>query len=66
MTTEIPADLIPAINRLMRASRTLLTENGREPLNEELADRLSMPVAKVEKLLAIAGRPIRLQYPAGR
>ena len=66
MTTEIPTDLIPAINRLVRASRTLFTENGREPLNEELAARLSLPLAKVETLRAIARQPIRLQSPAGR
>ena len=60
MTTHIPADLIPAINRVTRTSQQLLCEIGREPGHEELAARLAMPVAKVERLLAIARRPISL------
>jgi RNA polymerase primary sigma factor len=60
MTTQIPADLIPAINRVIRASQKLLGEIGRQPSQEELAIRLAMPVAKVERLLAIGRGPIGL------
>lgn len=60
MTTQIPADLIPAVNRVIRTSQKLLREIGREASHEELAARLAIPLPKVEKLLAIARNPIRL------
>ncbi len=60
MAIDIPADLIPAINRMVRTSRRMLCEIGREPTPEELADKLAMPVDKVQKLLAISGAPISL------
>ena len=60
MTTRIPADLIPVINRMVRTSRQLFVESGHEPSVEELAARLAMPLAKVEKLAVVAGLPIRL------
>jgi RNA polymerase primary sigma factor len=60
MAEKIPAHLIETINRLVRASRRLLLDLGREPTPEEIAERLAMPVEKVKKLLEIANRPIVL------
>ena len=60
MPGQIPPHLIETDNRLVRASRRMLNEIGREPTPEEVADKLSMPLEKVRKLLEIAGLPIRL------
>lgn len=60
MTTPIPGDLIPAINRIVRTSQKMLNEIGREPSPAELAARLAMPLAKVRRLLAVARQPISL------
>ena len=57
MTTQIPSDLIPMVNRLVRTSRTMLCESGRQPTAEELAARLTLPLDKVRRLLAIAPLP---------
>jgi DNA-directed RNA polymerase sigma subunit (sigma70/sigma32) len=54
-------NLVPTVNRLVRTSRRMLCELGREPNGEELARRLGMPVAQVRKLMAIAGLPIRFE-----
>ena len=54
MAEKIPAHLIETINRLVRASRRLLLDLGREPTPEEIAEKLAMPVEKVQKLLKIA------------
>jgi len=61
MATEIPERLIETINLLVRTSRRLFVESGREPGAAELAERLAMPLDKVERALAIARAPIRLQ-----
>ncbi len=60
MTIRMPEQLIAMINRMVRTSRWTLCEIGREPMPEELADRLAMPLDKVQKLLAIARSPISL------
>ena len=60
MTIQIPVDLIDTINKLVRTSRRMLLEMGREPTPEELAERLAMPLDKVRKLLQIAREPISL------
>ena len=59
-TFRIPEHLIETINKLVRASRQMLPEIGREPTPEELAEKLAMPIDKVHKVLAIAKRPIRV------
>ena len=53
--------LVPTVNRLVRTSRRMLCELGREPNGQELARRLGMPVEQVRKLMAIAGLPIRFE-----
>jgi RNA polymerase primary sigma factor len=60
MARNIPAHLIETINKLVRVSRRLLLDLGREPTPEEIAERLAMPVERVRKLLEIASRPIVL------
>ena len=60
MTVPIPADLIDTINKLVRTSRRMLLDIGREPTPEELAERLAMPLEKVRKLLQFAKAPISL------
>ena len=60
MHGQIPPHLIETVNRVVRTSRRMLNEIGREPTPEEVADKLSMPLEKVRKLLEIAGLPIRL------
>ena len=59
-TNRIPTNIIEAVNKVVRTSRRMLPEIGREPTPEELADRLEMPRKKVEKMLEISRRPIRL------
>jgi len=55
---RIPANLIEAVNRLVRTAQRMFVELGRQPTAEELAERLAMPVAQVEKLLVIARAPV--------
>jgi RNA polymerase primary sigma factor len=62
---RIPEHLIETINRLVRTSRQMLTEIGREPTPEELAERLAMPLERVRKVLEIAKRPISLESAIG-
>ena len=64
-TTRVPPHIIETVNRVMRTSRHMLPEIGREPTPEELAERLAMPLETVHKVLAIARRPIRLETPVG-
>ena len=59
-TNRIPTNIVEAVNKVVRTSRRMLPEIGREPTPEELADRLEMPRKKVEKMLEISRRPIRL------
>ena len=54
---RFPDHLIEAVNKVVRTSRQMLTEIGREPTAEELAEKLTMPVEKLDKLLTIAGQP---------
>ena len=60
MAVNIPPHLIETINKLLRVSRRLLLDLGREPTPEEIAEKLAMPLEKVQKLLEIANRPIVL------
>ncbi len=64
-TIRIPVHMIETINKLVRTSRYLVQENGREPTPEEIADRIEMPVDKVRKVLKIAKEPISLETPIG-
>ena len=64
-TIRIPVHMIETINKLVRTSRQMLHEIGREPTPEELAARLSMPLEKVRKVLKIAKEPISLETPIG-
>jgi RNA polymerase primary sigma factor len=64
-TTRVPEHMIETINRLVRTSRQMLTEIGREPTPEELADKLAMPLEKVLRVLKIANQPISLVTPIG-
>ena len=64
-TIRIPVHMIETINKLMRTSRQFLHEVGREPTPEELAERLSMPLDKVHKVLRIAKEPVSLESPVG-
>ena len=57
--------MIETINRLVRTSRQMLTEIGREPTPEELAEKLAMPLEKVLRVLKIAKQPISLEAPIG-
>jgi len=65
-TTRIPTNIVEVVNRVVRTSRRMLPEIGREPTREELADRLELPCEKMEKILEIARRPIRLETSAGK
>ncbi|WP_404709932.1 RNA polymerase sigma factor RpoD [Sphingomonas sp. MMS24-J13] len=64
-TIRIPVHMIETINKLVRTSRQFLHETGREPTPEELAERLSMPLEKVRKVMKIAKEPISLETPIG-
>jgi RNA polymerase primary sigma factor len=64
-TIRIPVHMIETINKLVRTSRQFLHENGREPTPEEMAERLSMPLEKVKRVLKIAKEPISLETPIG-
>src|SRR5205809_790862 len=64
-TIRIPAHMIETINKLIRTSRALVQELGREPTSEEIAQRMDIPVSKVRKVLKIAQEPISLETPIG-
>ena len=64
-TIRIPVHMIETINKLLRTSRTLVQEYGREPSSEEIAERMDIPVTKVRKVLKIAQEPISLETPIG-
>jgi RNA polymerase primary sigma factor len=64
-TIRIPVHMIETINKLIRTSRYLVQEMGREPTPEELAERMDMPVDKVRKVMKIAKEPISLETPIG-
>ncbi len=64
-TIRIPVHMIETINKLVRTSRQMLHEIGREPTPEELSEKLSMPLEKVRKVLKIAKEPISLETPIG-
>ncbi len=64
-TIRIPVHMIETINKLVRCSRQFLHETGREPTPEEMAERLSMPLEKVRKVMKIAKEPISLETPIG-
>jgi hypothetical protein len=64
-TIRVPEHIIETINRFVRTSRQMLTEIGREPTPEELAEKLAMPLEKVLRVLKIAKQPISLATPIG-
>ncbi|MGA7238435.1 MAG: RNA polymerase sigma factor RpoD, partial [Bryobacteraceae bacterium] len=64
-TIRIPVHMIETINKLIRTSRVMVQELGREPTNEELAKRMELPVSKVRKVLRVAQEPISLETPIG-
>jgi RNA polymerase primary sigma factor len=64
-TIRIPVHMIETINKLIRASRQLVQEKGREPTPEEIAEKIDLPVDKVRKVLKIAQEPISLETPIG-
>ena len=63
--TRVPPHIIETVNKLVRTSRQMLPEIGREPTSEELAQKLGMPLEKVHKLLKVARQPISLKGPIG-
>jgi RNA polymerase primary sigma factor len=64
-TIRIPVHMIEAINKLNRTSRNLVQEMGREPTLEEIAEKMGMPLERLQKVLRIARRPISLETPIG-
>jgi RNA polymerase primary sigma factor len=64
-TIRIPVHMIETINKLIRTSRALVQELGREPTSEEIAERVEMPVAKVRSVFKLAQQPISLETPIG-
>jgi RNA polymerase primary sigma factor len=64
-TIRIPVHMIETINKLIRMSRSLVQEVGREPSSEEIAKKMDMPVVKVRKIIKIAQEPISLETPIG-
>ena len=64
-TIRIPVHMIETINKLIRTSRQMVQELGREPTNDELAKRMQLPVSKVRKVLRVAQEPISLETPIG-
>jgi RNA polymerase primary sigma factor len=64
-TIRVPVHMIEAVNQIVRASRQMLTEIGREPTPEALAEKLGMPLEKVRRVLKIAKEPISLETPIG-
>ena len=64
-TIRVPVHMIETINKIVRTSRQMLNEIGREPTPEELAEKLGMPLEKVRKVLKIAKEPLSLETPIG-
>src|SRR5438874_5548230 len=64
-TIRIPVHMIETINKLVRTSRRLVQELGRDPTSEELANRMDLPVSKVRKILKLAQEPLSLETPMG-
>ena len=64
-TIRVPVHMIETINKLVRTSRLLVQELGREPIAEEIAEKMDMPIDKVRKVLKIAKEPISLETPVG-
>jgi RNA polymerase primary sigma factor len=64
-TIRIPVHMIETINKLIRTSRSLVQELGREPTSEELAERMEIPVLKIRRAMRIAQEPISLETPVG-
>jgi len=64
-TIRIPVHMIETINKLIRVSRSLVQEIGREPSSEEIAKKMDMPISKVRKIIKIAQEPISLETPIG-
>jgi RNA polymerase primary sigma factor len=64
-TIRIPVHMIETINKLIRTSRQMVQELGREPTNDEIAKRMQLPVSKVRKVLRVAQEPISLETPIG-
>ncbi len=64
-TIRVPVHTIEAINKILRASRTMVQEDGREPTPPELAERLDMPIGKLRTVLKVAHNPISLDKPVG-
>jgi len=64
-TIRIPVHMIETINKIIRVSRYLVQEFGREPTPEEIADKMNMPVEKIRKIMKIAQEPISLETPIG-
>jgi RNA polymerase primary sigma factor len=64
-TIRIPVHMIETINKLIRSSRTLVQELGREPTSEELATKMELPVHKVRRVMRVAQEPISLETPVG-
>jgi len=64
-TIRVPVHMIETINRLIKVTRLLIQEKGREPTPEEIAERMGLPLEKVNKILRIAKEPISLETPVG-
>ena len=64
-TIRIPVHMIETLNKLLRTSRTLVQEYGREPSSEEIAERMAVPVTKIRRVLRIAQEPLSLETPIG-
>jgi RNA polymerase primary sigma factor len=64
-TIRIPVHMIETINKLIRTSRTMVQELGREPTNDELAERMELPVHKIRRVMRIAQEPVSLETPVG-
>ena len=64
-TIRIPVHMIETINKLIRTSRMLVQELGREPTNDELADKMELPVQKIRRVMRVAQEPISLETPVG-
>jgi RNA polymerase primary sigma factor len=64
-TIRIPVHMIETINKLIRTSRVLVQELGREPTNDELADKMELPVQKIRRVMRVAQEPISLETPVG-
>jgi RNA polymerase primary sigma factor len=64
-TIRIPVHMIETINKLVRTSRSMVQELGREPTNDELAERMELPVHKIRRVMRVAQEPVSLETPVG-